>query len=142
MIMDDYEGQMMFGDLMGLKLPDIHLTAEEKPRKNLTQETCPDQESNPGLLRGKRACYHLLHSGGLDYNSTQWWAVIWNIGGSIFLMRIIYTTKVRTDYMLICKQDAITEVKLRRIMWWEWTVKFLTCYKRYFIICWFVFKML
>ena len=55
---------MIFGDLMGLKLPDIRLTGEEKPRKNLTQETCPDRESNSGPLRGKRAWYHLLHSGG------------------------------------------------------------------------------
>ena len=37
---------------------------EEKPRKNLTQETCPDWGSNPGPLRDKRACYHLFHSGG------------------------------------------------------------------------------
>ena len=63
--MDD-DGQMIFGDLVGLKLPDIRLTGEEKPRKNLTQETCPDRESNPGPLRGKRACYHFLHSGGLQ----------------------------------------------------------------------------
>ena len=64
MIMDDYDGQVMFGDFVGLKLPDIRLTGEEKPRKNLTQDTCPDRESNPGPLRSKRACYHLLHSGG------------------------------------------------------------------------------
>ena len=55
MMMDDYDGQMIFGDLVGLKLPDIHLTGEEKPQKNLTQETCPDWGSNPGLLRDKRA---------------------------------------------------------------------------------------
>ena len=42
MMMDDYDGQMIYGDLVGLKLPDIRLTGEEKPRKNLTQETCPD----------------------------------------------------------------------------------------------------
>ena len=64
MMMDDYDGQMIFGDLVGLKLPDIRLTGGEKPRKNLTQETCPDWGSNPGPLRDKRACYHLLHSGG------------------------------------------------------------------------------
>ena len=64
MIMGDYDGQRIFGDLVGLKLPDIRLVVEEKPRNNLTQETCPDRESNPGPLRGKRACYHLLHSGG------------------------------------------------------------------------------
>ena len=49
----------------GLKFPDICLTGEEKPRKNLTQETCPDRGLNPGPLRDKRAGYHLLHSGGL-----------------------------------------------------------------------------
>ena len=62
--MDDYDGQMIVGDLVGLKLPDIHLTGEEKPQKNLTQETCPDWGSNLGPLCDKRACYHLLHSGG------------------------------------------------------------------------------
>ena len=64
MVMDDYDGQMRFGDFVGLKLPDIRLTGEEKPRKNLTQETCPDRGSNPDPLRDKRACYHLFHSGG------------------------------------------------------------------------------
>ena len=65
MMMDNYDGQMIFGDLVGLKLPDIRLTGEEKPRKNLTQETSPDRGSNPGPLRVKRACYHSCHSGGL-----------------------------------------------------------------------------
>ena len=64
MMMDDYDGQMIFGDLMGLKLPDTCLTGEENPRKNLTQETCPDWGSNPDPLRDKSACHHLLHSGG------------------------------------------------------------------------------
>ena len=54
----------------GLKLPDICLTGGEKPRKNRTQETCPDRGSNPGPLRDKRACYHLLHSGGLHFRET------------------------------------------------------------------------
>ena len=54
MIMDDDNGQMIFGDLMGLKLPDIRLPGEEKPRKNLTQETCPERGSNPGPLRDRR----------------------------------------------------------------------------------------
>ena len=65
MMMDDYDGQIIFRDLVGLKLPDSRLTGEEKPRKNLTQENCPDRESNPGPLRDKRTCYHLFHSGGL-----------------------------------------------------------------------------
>ena len=65
---------MIFGNLGGLKLPDICLTGEEKPRKYLIQETCPDRGSNLGPLRGGRACYRLAHSGGLEeynvYSST------------------------------------------------------------------------
>ena len=57
---------MIFGDLVGLKLPDIRLTDEDKPPKKITQEICPERESNPGPLRGKRACYRLPHSGGLS----------------------------------------------------------------------------
>ena len=62
---DDYDGQMIFGDLVGLKLPDICLIGEENSQKNLTQETFPDRESNPSPLRDRRACYRLFHSGGL-----------------------------------------------------------------------------
>ena len=40
---DDYDDQMIFGDLVDLKFPDIRLIGEEKPRKNLIQETCPDR---------------------------------------------------------------------------------------------------
>ena len=36
-----------------------------KTPKNFTQETFPDRGSNPGPLRDRRACYHLVHSGGL-----------------------------------------------------------------------------
>ena len=55
---------MIFRDLGGLKVPDICLIDEEKPQKNLTQETCPNQGSNQGPLHDKRACYRLPHSGG------------------------------------------------------------------------------
>ena len=60
MIFDDYDGQMIFRDLMSLKLPDIRLIGEEKSRKNLTQETCPDWGSNSGPLRDMHACCHFL----------------------------------------------------------------------------------
>ena len=33
MMMDDYDGQMIFRDVVDLKLPDIRLIGEEKPRK-------------------------------------------------------------------------------------------------------------
>ena len=63
--MGDYDGHLIFGDLVGLKHPGICLTGEEKPRKNLTQETYPFRGSNPGTLRERRACYRLIHNGGL-----------------------------------------------------------------------------
>ena len=47
MMRDGNDGQMIFGDLAGLKLPDIHLTGEEKPRKNLTHLSRPGIEPGP-----------------------------------------------------------------------------------------------
>ena len=41
MIMDDNGGQMIFGDLGGLKLPDICLTGEEKPDKTSPRKLVP-----------------------------------------------------------------------------------------------------
>ena len=64
-IMNDYGWLWWPDDIRGpwgLKLPDICLTGEEKPRKNLTQETYPDWGLNPGLLRDRHACYHLSHT--------------------------------------------------------------------------------
>ena len=76
---DDYGGLMTFGDLVGLKFPDICLIGEEKPRKNLTQETCPDRGSKRDPLRDKRACYRLFHSDGL-YDISVWknnYNIVW-----------------------------------------------------------------
>ena len=67
---DDNDSQMIFGDLGDLKLPDICLIGEEKSRKNLTQEICPDHGSNQGPLHDMRACCRLAHSGG------WWWCLI------------------------------------------------------------------
>ena len=52
------------GTFVGLKFPNICPKGEEKSRKTLTQETCPDRGSKPGPLRDKRAFYRLFHSGG------------------------------------------------------------------------------
>ena len=41
MIDDDNDGQMIFGDLGGLKLPDICTRGEEKPRKKPHPENVP-----------------------------------------------------------------------------------------------------
>ena len=40
-LMDDYDGQMIFGDLVGLKLPDIRLTGEENPEKTSPRKPVP-----------------------------------------------------------------------------------------------------
>ena len=42
---DDYSGQMIFGDLVGLKVPYIYLTGVEKPRK----KPHPGNLSRPGI---------------------------------------------------------------------------------------------
>ena len=65
----------------GRKFPDICFTGDENPEKNLTQETCPDWGSKPGSLRDKRACDHLLHSGGLFKNhfKYQFWKLVNNL---------------------------------------------------------------
>ena len=48
---DEYDGQMIFGDLGGLKFPDICLAGEEKPRK----EPHPGNLSRPGIEPGPAA---------------------------------------------------------------------------------------
>ena len=52
------------GNHMGLKLPDICLRGEEKPRKNLAHETYTERGLNLGPLRDRRACYRRLHNIG------------------------------------------------------------------------------
>ena len=42
---DDNKGQMIVGDLGGLKLPDICITGEEKPR----EKPHPGNLSRPGI---------------------------------------------------------------------------------------------
>ena len=48
---DDYDGQIIFGDLGGLKIPDICLTDEEKSRK----KPHPGNLSRPGIEPGPAA---------------------------------------------------------------------------------------
>ena len=50
MMMDDYAGQTIFGDLAGLKLPDIRLTGEENPEK-----TSPRKFVTTGIEPGPAA---------------------------------------------------------------------------------------
>ena len=51
MMMDDYDGQMIFGDLVVLNLPDIRLTGDEKPQK----KPHPGNLSRPGIEPGPAA---------------------------------------------------------------------------------------
>ena len=44
---DLYDGQMIFGDFVGLSFPTFVLQVRKNPVKNLTQETCPDRGPNP-----------------------------------------------------------------------------------------------
>ena len=38
---DDYDGQMLFGDLVGVKLPDFCIIGDEKPRKTSHRNLVP-----------------------------------------------------------------------------------------------------
>ena len=49
-MMDDYDGQMIFGDLVGLKLPDIRLKGEGN-----TEKPHPGNLSQPGIEPGPAA---------------------------------------------------------------------------------------
>ena len=40
-MIDDNDGQMIFGDLGGLTFPDTCLTSDEKPRKNIPKKLVP-----------------------------------------------------------------------------------------------------
>ena len=56
---------MIFGDLESVNLPDIRLKGEENPEKTSPRKVFPAGGSNPGPLHDRRACYRVLHSGGL-----------------------------------------------------------------------------
>ena len=56
---DDNEGQMIFGDLGGLKLPDIRLTGEEKPRKTSPRKLIPTRDRTRSAgLQGRDSTDH------------------------------------------------------------------------------------
>ena len=93
--------QMIFGDLRGQKFPDICLTGEEKPRKNLTQETCPDRGLNPGPLRDNRACYHLLHSGGRFYKLTTEIHILY-VGTTCYVNRLSSINRCILGFLCFC----------------------------------------
>ena len=66
---DDYGGQIIFGELCAPKVS-WHLSYRwgKSPKKNFTQENCPDRGSNSGPLSDRLACYCLFHSGKYTNN--------------------------------------------------------------------------
>ena len=57
MMMDDYDGQMIFGDLVGLKLPDIRLIDEQNPPRKPLPGNWPDVYDRINLFNDD----HVLH---------------------------------------------------------------------------------
>ena len=66
-MMDDYDGQMIFGDRVGLKLPDIRLTGEDNPEKNLTKKLVPTGDRT--LARCVTGAYATARPTASVYNS-------------------------------------------------------------------------
>ncbi|PSN30997.1 hypothetical protein C0J52_23757 [Blattella germanica] len=88
---------MMSGDRLGLKFPDICLMGEEKPQKNLTQETCPDRESNPGPLRERRIRYPLLHNGKMRFRVF----LVFNVNKYILNFVINYKYTALSNFLIV-----------------------------------------
>ena len=70
MMMDDYDGQMIFGDLMGLSFLTFVLQVRKNPEKTSPRKLT--RGSNPGPLCDKRSCYHLFHTNiSVTYNTVS-----------------------------------------------------------------------
>ena len=63
---DDYDSQMIFGDLEGLKFPDICLTGEEKPRKTSPTKLVPTGDRT--RARCVTSAYATTCSTAVDFN--------------------------------------------------------------------------
>ena len=72
MMMDDYDGQMIFGDLVGLNLPDIRLTGEEKPRKTSPRKLVPTGDRTRARCVTSAHATTLFHSGGRNLMLITW----------------------------------------------------------------------
>ena len=83
MSMDDNDGQMIFGDLGGLKLPDIRLTGEEKPRK---KKPHPGNLSRSGIEPGPAAW-----QARMLLLAPQWWT------HAMFYVLLVITKNAAAD---------------------------------------------
>ena len=61
MMMVDYDGQMIFGDSEGLKLPDIRFTGEEIPEKTSPRKLVPTED------RTRARCVTSAHATTRDH---------------------------------------------------------------------------
>ena len=82
---DDYDGQMILGDLGGLKFPDICLTGEEKPRKTSPRKLVPTGD------RTRARCVTSTHA-------TTWYTVVDTIT-SLKLKLRMYSSKILSIYL-------------------------------------------
>ena len=88
------------GTLGGLNFPDICLTGEEKPRKNLTQETCPDRGSNPGPLRARMLLAPQRWTRLIINNwiiSARAYSLYWHPGSNFKLFKYVRVYQERCD---------------------------------------------
>ena len=104
MMMDDYDGQMIFGDFVGLKLPDIRLTGEENPAKISPRKLVPTGD------RTRARCVTTAHA------TTCSTAVDWKLVNDSIL--VIYISPSVQKVLLMCwKQGEL--LKLRTVIFVE-----------------------
>ena len=103
---DDDDGQMVFGDLGGLKFPDISLTGEEKPRKNLTR---PGVEAGPAAWQARM----LPHA---PQRWTKWKSTLckivldnWRVKTPFMQVATIYATEGAIIYESSCKTKVVAD---------------------------------
>ena len=60
LIGDDNDGEMIFGGLRGVKLPDICLTGEEKPRKKSPRKLVPTGDRTRARCMTGAHCFPII----------------------------------------------------------------------------------
>ena len=81
---DDYDGQMIFGDLVGLTFPDIVLQVRKNPEKPSPRKPVPTGE------RTRARCVTSAHATtcstavdqNLEYKIIKFWKLIWQFQNS------------------------------------------------------------
>ena len=106
----DYDGQIIFGDLAGLELPDICLTGEETARKNSSRKlVSTDDRTQARWVTGTHATawptevdMPLSDTGGVIMRptvaSSRWWPIMTVFDFYELVSVRIYTTPVKYTY--------------------------------------------